>query len=121
MGKTWNVQFHTEGTEGQRLQECFSIGHPVPVELNLTLAQSQMWVPCFLCSLPEGIISVKKPSKQVRIMDKIILKIVGSQASETELSDFDSSSQILMFWRFINFLWLLSIFFFYQGMGIILI
>lgn len=54
-------------------------------------------------------------------MGKIIINFVGSQASKIEIADFDCSSQILMFWRFIDFCDYSPIIFFHQGMGIILI
>lgn len=58
----------------------------------------------------------------MRIVGKIILNFVGNQTSKTELSDTGCSSQILIFLRFIDFCdYSLGFFFFYWGMGIILI
>lgn len=59
---------------------------------------------------------LRNPSKQIRIMGKIVLSSVGSLAFKTELSDFDSS-QILTLCRFINFE--ITLFPFHQEAGII--
>lgn len=49
-------------------------------------------------------------------MGKIVLSCVDSLAFKTEVTDIDSSPQILMFWRFISFE-ITLLFLFHQGVS----
>lgn len=78
----------------------FNTGHPVSVELILP------WLRPRSKYHASPVVYLRASSvlrNTLRIVGQIVLNCLGSQASKTELSDLDSSPQILMFWRFINF------------------